>query len=59
MDNSGLVLIMEYMPLGNLNEIHLQEALSAKEAKLVLFQTLQALAYLYDQKSITHRDIKL
>lgn len=49
---------MEYMPLGNLNEIHLQEALSAKEAKLVLFQTLQALAYLHDQKSITHRDIK-
>ena len=47
------------MPLGNLNEIYLQEALSAKEAKLVLFQTLQALAYLYDQKSITYRDIKL
>lgn len=52
------MLIMEYMPLGNLNQIHLQEPLSDSEAKLVLFQTLQALAYLHDEKSITHRDIK-
>ncbi|KAL8643740.1 MAG: hypothetical protein Q9210_007578, partial [Variospora velana] len=57
-DDGGLMLVMEYMPLGNLNEIHLKEALSTKEANLVIFQTLQALTYLHDEKSITHRDIK-
>ena len=47
---------MEYMLLGNLTRL---QRISLKEMRIVLRQALQALAYLYDEKSITYRDIKL
>ena len=55
-DGGGPVLMMEYMSLGNL--IELQKILS-KKVRTVLRQALQVLVYLYNEKNITHRDIKL
>lgn len=54
-DGGGPVLVMEYMPLGNLTEL---QRISSEEVRTVLRQALQALAYLHDEKNITHRDIK-
>ncbi len=54
-DGGGLVLVMEYMPLGNLTQM---QRISREEVRTVLRQALQALAYLHDEKDITHRDIK-
>ena len=54
-DGGGPVLVMEYMPLGNLTEV---KDISLEETRNVLRQALQALAYLHDEKNITHRDIK-
>lgn len=54
-DGGGPVLVMEYMPLGNLTEV---KEISLEEMRTVLCQALQALAYLHDEKNITHRDIK-
>lgn len=54
-DGGGPVLVMEYMPLGNLTEL---QRISSEEVRTVLRQTLQALAYLHDEKNITHRNIK-
>lgn len=54
-DNGEPVLVMEYMPLGNLTEL---QRISSEEVRTVLRQALQALAYLHDEKNITHRDIK-
>ena len=54
-DGGGPVLVMEYMPLGNLTEL---QKISSEEVRTVLRQALQALAYLHDEKHITHRDIK-
>lgn len=49
---------MEYIPLGNLKGVHDQSALSLEEIQTALYQTLQALEYLHNEKKITHRDIK-
>ena len=57
-DDGGPVLVMEYMPLGNLAELDKVQKLSVEEMRTVLRQGLEALTYLHDQKSITHRDIK-
>lgn len=54
-DGGGPVLVMEYLPLGNLSRL---EKISLEEVRSVLRQALQALAYLHDEKNITHRDIK-
>ncbi len=58
LDDGGPVLVMEIMPLGNLSDLDKIQKLSLEEMRLVLRQTLQALAYLHEQKNITHRDIK-
>ncbi|MCJ1463080.1 hypothetical protein MMC07_001685 [Pseudocyphellaria aurata] len=57
-DDKELWLIVEYLPMGNLMQVHVQKAISFEETRTVLFQTLQALAYLHDEMNITHRDIK-
>ena len=57
-DGGGPVLVMEYMPLGNLTELDKVQKMSLGEMRTVLRQALQALAYLHDEKNITHRDIK-
>ena len=54
-DGDRPVLVMEYMPLGNLTEL---QRISLEEVRTVLRQALQALAYLHDEKNITHCDIK-
>ncbi len=54
-DGGGPVLVMEYVPLGNLTQV---EEISKEETRIVLRQALQALTYLHDEKNITHRDIK-
>ena len=50
--------VMEYIRLGSLYQEHERESILPEEAKVVLFQTLQALSYLHDQMQLTHRDIK-
>lgn len=57
-DGGGPVLVMEYMPLGNLTELDKVQKISPDEMRTILRQALQALAYLHDEKNITHRDIK-
>ena len=57
-DGGGPVLVMEYMPLGNLTELDKVQKISLEEMRTVLHQALQALAYLHDDKNITHRDLK-
>ena len=57
-DDGGPVLVMEYMPLGNLTELNEGQKISLEEMRTILCQALQALKYLHDQKKITHRDIK-
>ena len=47
--------MMEYMPLGNLKSLG---NMSSEEVRIVVYQALQALVYLHDDKNITHRDIK-
>ena len=50
-------LIMEYLPLGNLEEQHESSPITEWETVTLLFQGLDALAYLHDLK-IAHRDLK-
>lgn len=57
-NNGGPVLVMEFMPLGNLSDLDKIQKISPQEMRLVLRQAIQALAYLHEQKNITHRDIK-
>lgn len=51
------MLIMEYLPLGNLDDVHKVRTLSILEIEDVMHYLLQALAYLHNQK-IIHRNIK-
>ncbi|KAI9748238.1 MAG: hypothetical protein M4579_007282 [Chaenotheca gracillima] len=53
-EEEEVILIMEYLPLGNLVE---QLPISEKETKTFLYQACQALAYLHHQ-NIIHRDLK-
>jgi len=57
-DGGGPVLVMEYMPLGNLTELDKVQKISSDEMRTLLCQVLEVLAYLHDEKNITHRDIK-
>jgi serine/threonine protein kinase len=56
-DEAGLILVMEYLPLGNLMQLNQSQKLSKEEARTCLRQILQALKYLHSL-FITHRDIK-
>ncbi|KAK2778575.1 hypothetical protein FQN53_001774 [Emmonsiellopsis sp. PD_33] len=52
-------LLMEYVPLGNLQDQHGRDPLSKAEICQLLVQALDALMHLHSQsKPITHRDIK-
>jgi len=57
-DGGGPVLVIEYMPLGNLTEPDKLQKISLEEMRTLLRQALQALAYLHDEKNTTHRDMK-
>ncbi|KAK2749417.1 hypothetical protein FQN57_006351 [Myotisia sp. PD_48] len=54
---SAQQLLMEYLPLGNLNQQHEKESLSNSEISHLLLQSLDAINYLH-LRDITHRDIK-
>ncbi|KAK3669998.1 Protein kinase protein rad53 [Recurvomyces mirabilis] len=52
-------LVMEYVPLGNLEDQHRRRKISEDEAITILQQGLSALAFLHEQSPpIVHRDIK-
>lgn len=52
-------LILEYLPLGSLDQQHCQRTISVDEAVATLQQCLRALTYLHEQTPpIVHRDIK-
>ncbi len=52
-------LILEYLPLGNLEVQHQQRNISDDEVLTILHQSLSALTYLHEQTpSVVHQDIK-
>lgn len=52
-------LVLEYLPLGNLEDQHRRLPISDDEVPIILQQSLSALTYLHGQTpSIAHRDIK-
>ena len=51
------LLIMEYLPLGNLEDQHKASRIAYEEASTILVQALRALDHLHSQK-LAHRDIK-
>ncbi|KAL8935150.1 MAG: hypothetical protein Q9211_004856 [Gyalolechia sp. 1 TL-2023] len=50
-------LVMPYLPLGNLEDIHSESPITAEETMTVLFQALDALRYLHP-RGVAHRDLK-
>ncbi|KAL9127458.1 MAG: hypothetical protein Q9217_003675 [Psora testacea] len=58
LDSNVVILIMEYVDLGNLAQQAELRPISFSEIHLVLRQASEALAYLHDEMHITHRDIK-
>ena len=51
------LLIMEYMPLGNLADEHRASPIAFEETSAILVQALQAVVHLHSQ-GLVHRDIK-
>ncbi|KAK0837771.1 hypothetical protein LTS02_017903 [Friedmanniomyces endolithicus] len=59
MEKPSPQLVMEYVPLGNLESQHRRRKISEDEAIIVLQQVLSALVFLHEQSPpIVHRDIK-
>ncbi|KAK3114101.1 hypothetical protein LTR53_007919 [Teratosphaeriaceae sp. CCFEE 6253] len=59
MEKPSPQLVMEYVPLGNLEDQHRRHKISEDEAIIVLQQVLSALFFLHEQSPpIVHRDIK-
>lgn len=59
MEKPSPQLVMEYVPLGNLEDQHRRRKISEDEAIAILQQGLSALAFLHEQSPpIVHRDIK-
>jgi serine/threonine protein kinase len=56
-DQAGLMLVMELLPLGNLKHQHREKRFSRAELKAILRQVLDAVAYLHGQSRV-HRDLK-
>lgn len=55
-EEEGPLLVMEYLPLGNLA---CQDSITKEETLKILYQGLQALKYLHSQSPpLAHRDIK-
>ncbi|KAK3079882.1 hypothetical protein LTS18_003688, partial [Coniosporium uncinatum] len=51
------LLVMEYLPLGNLQDQHQDAPIAVEEAVVLFYEGLQAIDYLHSQ-GIAHRDIK-
>lgn len=51
------LLVMEYVPLGNLADQHRVSPIESEEAMTIVVQGLEALTYLHSQ-GLVHRDIK-
>ncbi|KAJ9624469.1 hypothetical protein H2203_005204 [Taxawa tesnikishii (nom. ined.)] len=51
------LLVMEYLPLGNLQDQHENVPIAVEDAVALLYQGLQGVAYLHSQ-CLAHRDIK-
>ncbi|KAI9789619.1 MAG: hypothetical protein M1816_005928 [Peltula sp. TS41687] len=51
------MLVLEYLPLGNLADQHLMMQITEEETVAILHQCLQALVYVHHEE-IAHRDIK-
>ena len=50
-------LVMPYLPLGNLEDLHNESSITVEETLALLFQGLNALQYLH-LRGVAHRDLK-
>lgn len=59
MEEGKPLLVMEYLPLGTLDDQHRTRCFDSPETARMLYQALQALDYLHSQSPpVAHRDIK-